>query len=202
MKRIFSKPIINETEVYMNFVGFYPFTVNVWNLFAPSTGIKLKVSFYHHQCYFEVNDTDRNKVEHFKVEHTKTDCESIIQPGKSLSFPMYFGDESLEISLHLEGNDAGNEPTTSYLISAGDTAECMVIATDPVNIEREKERDPVDGTSASDTGKNGFWKGGIWDFEPGSDDPPKNDKEWKLTIRKKIVDPQSDDVTIGPGTPG
>ena len=39
----------------------------------------------------------------------------------------------------------------------------------------------------------------MWEV-PGQLNP--DNKGWKLTIKKFGPDPQSDDVTVGPGTPG
>jgi hypothetical protein len=195
--------------MHSQFAGFYPFTVSVWNFFSPDTGIKLKVTFNHHQCYFlGQGDGSNFELDHFKVENNSTQKDHYIEDGKTLAFPMYFGDETLDITLYFE-NETDNEPlgiapTVPYLLSAGCTALCRVYkintdGTEGIAIPPYCQAGDDSPTPIKVNGKE-YYKGGTWAFDPN--DPQKNGNGWKLTIMKKVVDPQSDDVTIGPGTPG
>jgi len=181
-KMLFKNGIKSKKEVCMNFAGFYPFNVSVWNFFAPDSGIQLKVTFTHHKCYFdEKND--------FKAEHIPIGPDGqplgkdyMIEPGTSLAFPMYFGDETLILSIA-----PGHAPTSDYQLTAGDTAECYQTGLG----------DPEDGSSGGRKEIKGktYWMGGTWAIAPGK-------TAWQMEIIKVIPDPQSDDVTVGPGTPG
>jgi len=174
----------------MNLVGFYPFLVTVWNLFEPEhqskdrrNGIKLSVQHFYHPSYFQSSTSDWEKG--FKIEHGMTSKSSIIDPGSSLSFPMFYGDEYLILSLHI--GDHSRVPTSPYQLNAGGTAECCSLKKlgDPIRLPNRVSLPKHEGD---------YWQGGTWVIEPGT--------SWTMKIRKIIPDPQSDDVTVGPGTPG
>lgn len=160
----------------MQLVGFYPFFVSVWNFFAPSTGVKVKVTFNYHKCY-----TDENS--NFKAEYIQNKSTYIIEPGMSLAFPMYFGDETLDVEL----DTTGKIPQSDYLISTGESAESFQTGLG----------EPQEGSSCGHKTVKGetYWMGGTWQIGP-------TNSTWKIEIRKYITDPQSEDVTVGPGTPG
>lgn len=160
----------------MLFAGLYPFTVSVWNFFPPGSEVKLNVAFSYHICYSDAANYD------FRVINNKTNSPYKIDPGMSLAFPMYFGDETLVISI-LSGNIPGN-----YLLTAGDTALCLpdtALGVPQPGSYRDKEI----------IGDETYYEGGTWAINQAN-------KTWQLTIKKIIPDPQSDDVTVGPGTPG
>lgn len=185
--------------MHSQFAGFYPFTVSVWNFFSPDTEVKLKITFNHHLCYFlGQGDGSNFELDHFKVENNPNPKDHYIECGKALAFPMYFGDETMDITLYFE-NETDNEPlgiapTVPYLLSAGCTALCRVVNNAEQDITPYCPSNDVPPTPITINGKN-YYKGGTWAFAP-------NVNDWKMTIMKKVVDPQSDDVTIGPGTPG
>lgn len=164
----------------MNLAGFYPFTVSIWNFFAPNSGIKLNVTFTnHHKCYFDGNND-------FKIEHSTKNNDKchIICAGKSLAFPLYFGDETLVLSIE------SGTPPPDYQLTAGDTALCSLKV-------GEDFIPPEEGSSGDNkiiTGKE-YWRGGTWTID-------STKTGWQLEIKKIIPDPQNEDVTVGTGTPG
>ncbi|MGD2085455.1 MAG: hypothetical protein PVH61_04645 [Candidatus Aminicenantes bacterium] len=161
----------------MNLAGFYPFTVSIWNFFSPNLEIKLKVTFHHHHCYFDENND-------FKAEKIPKKIEYKIDSGKSLAFPMYFGDETLVLSID------SLIPSSDYQLTAGDAALCSLEV-------GENTISPAEGSSGGTNVINGkeYWRGGTWTIST-------KEEGWQLEIKKIIPDPQNEDVTVGPGTPG
>ncbi len=172
----------------MFLLGNYAFYTRVTNLFPPKSEIRLNVTFFQHRCYINENND-------FIAEHIKTDdernplngCIYTLEPGTSLSFPMYFGDESIIISLNSESS-----PNMNYFISAGAKAK---------SIPCETLGEPVPGSYLEkvDNDNESFYVGGTWIIKPENQEKPK---AWTFTIQKYGPDPETDDVTIGPGTPG
>lgn len=166
----------------MLLVGNYPFIITVWNFFAPpgvrQEEIRLKVTFTQNRCYYEENGD-------FKAEHNSTVSQYLIKPGISLAFPMYFGNETLVIEL----DSPGGIPGSPFKLSAGGKAQNI-----PQNLGEPEagsylfKKKNLDGET--------YYVGGTWKVDP------TENAGWKLTIKKFGPDPQSDDVTAGPGTPG
>jgi hypothetical protein len=157
-------------------LGNYPFTTRISNYFAPGSGVLLKVTASRHQCYYDSNID-------FKVENNLTVKEFSIEPGMTLAFPMYLGDETLAISIDNEGT----YPTVNYYLSAGAKAKSIPntqLGTPSCYFEQIEKNGEV------------FYAGATWTIEKGSS------SQWQLTIKKYGPDPETDDVTLGPGTPG
>ncbi|MDQ1349929.1 MAG: hypothetical protein QG657_230 [Acidobacteriota bacterium] len=167
----------------MLLVGNYPFIISVWNFFAPpdegQEEIRFKVTFTQNRCYYEENRD-------FKAENKLTESQYLIKPGISLAFPMYFGDEILLIELDPDG---GN-PDSPFHLSAGATAENF-----PNTILGVPSEGSYFDKRISPKGEP-YYVGGTWTVDP------IKKAGWQLTIKKFGPDPQSDDVTVGPGTPG
>lgn len=167
----------------MLIVGNYPFIIGVWNFFAPSSDepeeIRFKVTFTQNRSYYEENLD-------LKVEKSATVNEYLIRPGLSLAFPMYFGDESLLIEL----DSTGGTPGSPFHLSAGAKAENFpnAILGAPIDCSDFDKRTNPKGET--------YYVGGTWTVDP------IKKAGWQLTIKKFGPDPQSDDVTVGPGTPG
>ncbi len=167
----------------MQLVGNYPFIISVWNFFAPPSEdqkeIRFKVTFTQNRCYFEGNLD-------LKAENSPTVNQYLIKPGISLAFPMYFGDETLFIEL----DPTGGTPDKPFQLSAGTTAENFpnaILGVPVAGSYCDKRTTPKGDT---------YYVGGSWAIDPIAK------AGWQLTIRKFGPDPQSDDVTVGPGTPG
>jgi len=181
----------------MQLTGIYPFVVSVWNFFAPSTNVKLNVTFRHHYCYFGDDGTFTATPLKDKQGNLMDGFGRAIDAGMALAFPMYFGDEALEISI-----DSQNTPNGDYQLSAGATAECSLEVPHPSNPGNYIYPPPIAGSNCDpnpnptpDESFPTYYKGGTWKID-------STKAGWNLTIKKIIIDPQSDDVSIGPGTPG
>jgi hypothetical protein len=167
----------------MQLVGNYPFIISVWNFFAPpkegQKEIRFKVTFTQNRCFYEENLD-------LKIEKNLTTNDYLIKPGMSLSFPMYFGDESLVMEL----DSTGGTPGSTFHLSAGTTAE---------NIPNASLGEPLENSyldKRTNSKDQTYYVGGTWEVNPVTN------AGWQLTIKKYGPDPQSDDVTLGPGTPG
>ncbi|HLP60843.1 MAG TPA: hypothetical protein VK186_18525 [Candidatus Deferrimicrobium sp.] len=165
----------------MLLMGNYPFIISVWNSFAPPKnppGVQFKVTFNQNRCYFEEN-------EDLKTEHALTVNTYLVTPGSTLAFPMHFGNESLTIELA----QRGGIPNSSFRLSVGCKAK---------NIPNNELGTPIEDSfikTGTDSKGEIYYVGGSWEITP-------DNKNWKLTIKKFGPDPQTDDVTVGPGTPG
>lgn len=172
--------------------GNYPLTVRVFNVFDPKSKVELNVKRYHHSCYYlqkqSHEDIPNSKV--FVVENVPREGEEetyTIMGGSSLAFPMYFGDESLVLSID-------GTPQREYRIRAGAKAKCYTeVLGDPdelsplgMGTEKNSNNEEID-----------FYRGGSWEIDP-LDDPKTG---WKLTIKKYGPDPEDDDVIVGEDPP-
>lgn len=167
----------------MSVFGVYPFNVYVANIFEPGRNVRIKVTHYHHRGYY--TGEEQNNMQ-FIIEPIQTEGGvHTIPGGYRLGFPMLMGDEYLEISLDL---DTGNRPDHNYEITVGARARARVnrISTDEPILPRV-------GTCMEL--KKEYYSGGTWELN-------KDETDWKLTIRKYNPDPETDDVVIGPATPG
>ncbi len=157
-------------------LGIYPFTTRISNLFAPNSGVLVKVTAGRHKCYYDNNND-------FKVENNLTVKEYSIEPGMALAFSMYIADETLVISI----DSHGDSPTCDYYLSTGVQAKSIP------NTQLGEPTEYIDKIE-----KNGeiFYIGAVWAIKKGTGN------ECQLTIKKFGIDPKTDDVTLGPGTPG
>ncbi len=150
--------------------GTYPFVVYVRNKFGDSdSGVKIQVKHHYHPNY------DDNK--------TLITSEDIhIKYGETVCFPLFFLDESLDITL--EGS-----LSSSYYIWAGVKARCYTAGmVSPTYI-------PSPIGQKTDEDDELCYCGGTWELL-------SSDTAWTLTIKKYSPDPEDDDVIIGTGTPG
>lgn len=164
----------------MTLYGTYPFLVYVANTFAPDSDVIYKVKCYRFLFYYDY-ETKNTIIE----TSAATQKVHSIEAGDRLAFPLYFGGEYLEISM--EGT-----PGYDYQIVVGRKAKCY-----PDNVLKA----PLEGTYKDLLGENdrpkgttGPYGGGIWNVS-------KDEKDWKLIIKKYGADPESDDVAIGPPPP-
>jgi hypothetical protein len=153
--------------------GMYPFVVYVRNKFGDSdSGVKIQVKHHYHPNYDE-------------SEALITSEDIHIKHGETVCFPLFFLDESLDISL--EGS-----PSDSYYIWAGVKAKCYPSHMDnPTYIPSPIGKQTVEQDEGPDT----FYGGGTWELQ-------SSDTSWTLRIKKYSPDPEDDDVIIGTGTPG
>jgi hypothetical protein len=175
----------------MFYAGDYQFNVRICNVFDPSFNITFNVERCHHLNYFsrDLSSPGERVVVVKDVPDPGNGKLYQIEGGDSLTFPMYFEDESLTLSVSGDLNQLPN----NYTISIGTTAKCYPSGGMKL----------IDGTSAG-TGQdpppeNGvpgqtYYKGGAWSIPP-------SDTGWKLTIKKFGPDPEDDDVIIGPDPP-
>jgi len=103
-----------------------------------------------------------------------------------LNFSMFFGDDYLELSI-----DPDHVPTSNYYISAGGKAKSIPnesLGAPNLTLKKieEKNGGPVS------------YAGGLWNIDPSFN----RNSTWQLTIKKYNPDPETTDVTVGPGTPG
>lgn len=165
----------------MALLGVYPFTAFVANTFPPDLGIKLQVYHFHHRFYYDLSNQNGYILANIQsdIAHVQP---LLITPGYKLGFPMYFGDETLEIRPEPTPIPIGD---TRYFVIVGGKAEAKLL---------DSTGHPVDPVSQSNYTDNGYWQGGVWES------PDK--KGWKLMLRKHIFDPEEDNVLIGPDNPG
>lgn len=167
--------------------GDYRFTVYVANIFDPQLKINIDVIHYHCRRY-HLHYGKKKGI----TEEKKTKFKHKIRGGYRLGFPMFKGDEYLEISCDKQKtlNDALEEGVTdNCIIKAGHRAKVYL---DPADIEKWEYTDMGHGKGEDDYGT--FYNGGHFS-------PLKDNKNWKITIRKYDPDPASDNVTVGPDTP-
>ena len=160
----------------MTLYGMYPFLVYVANTFKPDSDVIFKVKCHRFRSYYDP------QTKNFIIETSvTTPKEHSIEAGDRLAFPLYFGDELLEISLDLE---KGVLPTDDFLIAAGRKAKCY--PNDALGRPQEDTFLAIE--------KDKSYGGGIWNVS-------KEETDWTLTIKKYGADPESDDVVIGSPPP-
>lgn len=160
----------------MAILGAYRFTVFIENLFGPGKEDKgtITVHRHHHRSYAD----DSGDI---KVEKKKTRREYKVQQGDRIGFPMFFGDEALDISVD-------NPPDNGYVFTVGIKAKCFP----PNNKEPDIQLLPelLHGTD----GNRVWYSGCSWKLS-------KEEAGLKFTIEKYGPDPEDDDVTVGPNEP-
>lgn len=171
----------------MSILGAYPFSVFVTNIFGPDSKTVINVKHYHHPTYYD-KETKSYKIENIPADHNKIN-EYSVQNGHKIGFPMYLGDEHLEISL-------GGPHPDFYSIQVGEKAGCLLYAPDGSSIQPTIPTDA--GAKTGDNGHLFYYKGGTWIFPSIPGQPGK----WTLKIMKFRFDPEDENVVIGPGTPG
>jgi hypothetical protein len=170
----------------MSILGAYPLTVFVANIFNPASNTVINVKHYHHPTYYD----DKTKSYTVAKIQTGDDAKSYsIHPGHTIGFPMYLGDEQLEIWLE-------NSPTENYSVQVGAKAGCTLDDPDGESIPPTVPTDL--GEKKDENGNVVFYKGGTWTISPEQG----KQEQWTLRIQKYTFDPESDNVVIGPGTPG
>lgn len=160
----------------MAILGAYRFTVFIENLFDPGKenvgGIT--VHRHHHRSFAD----DMGDI---KVERRKSKRKYEVHQGDRIGFPMFFGDESLEVSVH-------NPPETGYIFTTGLKAKCYP----PNGLKPDVQLLP-ELLSGSD--ENGEWYAGCsWKLS-------KQQAGLTFVIMKYGPDPEDDDVTVGPNEP-
>jgi hypothetical protein len=174
----------------MSLLGVYPFTVFVANNFRPDPDPKhsviVNVNHYHHLTYYD-KANKRYTIEDIDPESYPQLYS--IPCGYRLGFPMYFGDEYLEISLDLEN---GRAPGDIYNFAVGAKAGCLV--TDSKGQSIPPTKPTVLGLKDNEDGVVKYYKGGTWKIDP-TNNPYAN--KWKLKIMKYSFDPEEENVTIG-----
>lgn len=163
--------------------GNYPFTVRFLNSFDPALGISLQVARYQHKSYFKKKENSQDPILYVIEDLAREEELYTIEGGMSLAFPMYYGDDRLVLSID-------GTPPDKYKISAGGKAK---IYRGGLLENMEPEEGTHLGKEKDDYGD--FYRGGTWNILP---DP----NGWTLEIRKYGPDPQDEDVTVGPATPG
>jgi hypothetical protein len=172
----------------MFYAGDYTFFVRICNTFDPCMEIDFTVERYHHLNYFS-SEICKSEARVVVVKDIPTCKEKALHykivGGDSLSFPMYFTDEYLILSISgkLENLEKKKE---NYKISLGTKAKIY-----PGSLGA-----PIPGTSCGNGSDDfgNFYKGGAWSITP-------NQTDWAITIRKFGPDPEDDDVIIGPDPP-
>jgi hypothetical protein len=196
----------------MKIFGFYPFNVNVANMFAPDLNVNLNVSCFQHRTYFKKQQDESLSI---MTEMTSPDGKSsltnlgpiLLHGGASLAFPMQFADENVVITL-----ENSSQIDYGYSISVGGKALCRAYlyqnATTKTLLESVDNvkftassfetsdifKDELSKLNSKDGG--GFHVGGTWDI------PASFPYGWTLEIRKHTFDPETVSVPIGPTTPG
>ncbi len=167
----------------MALFGVYPFTLYITNMFGPDTGVSVELKVYSHRSYYD----DESK--RFVVEPVKPGEDPVkysIPYGGSLAVPMYFGDSYAQISLR-------GLPKTTYYVASGGKARNY-----PLNgLEKAEVTETVLGTGTDDDAET-FYLGGVWEIDPSNTDTDN----WKLQVKKYSMDPEDDNVVIGPINPG
>lgn len=160
----------------MSLLGVYPFTVFVANKFSPDSGITINVDHYHHRTYYD----KANK--RYAIDDLESSPQTYSIPGGCrLGFPMYFGDEYLEISLT-------GTPADTYYIRCGAKSGCK--GDNNLENENNAEFTPTELGCKEDNGSVIYYRGGTWKLLIPSTD-------WKLKILKYTFDPEDENVTIG-----
>jgi hypothetical protein len=171
-------------------MGNYPLTVRILNLFDPQLEVTLNIVRCHRRSYFrKIEKGSEDSIGYFKdaPENIPEPRTYTIQGGDSLAFPMYYCEDSLEISL-------SGTPNRKYCIVAGAKAKCYPI---------EGLGAPNKGTSlgsGTDDAKKVFYRGGTWIIDLNDSDCPNNEN-WILRIKKYGPDPEDDDIVIGEDPP-
>jgi hypothetical protein len=161
----------------MSLLGNYPLTVFVANHFNPNSEITIIVNHYHHLTYY---DQENNS---YTIKNPGSSPQSYsIQGGCRLGFPMYFGDELLEITLT-------GTPPSPYYIRCGAKSGCL--GEDDLTDTSKAEFIPTEFGDKEDVdGSVIYHRGGTWKLL-------KPSTNWKLKIQKYGFDPEEENVTIG-----
>lgn len=177
--------------------GNYPFLVYVTNIFKPdspdSKNVIFKVICHRFLSYYD-SESKNLITETCKIPKDKVFCQQpdskpykhlmdhYIEAGDRIAFPLYFGDEYLEISLDL---DMGGSPPHDYQIVVGPKAKCYP----------NDELGPPEKDTYLPLEEDNAYGGGKWEIK-------KDETDWKLTIKKYGPDPETEPVEIGEGPPG
>jgi len=195
----------------MKIFGFYPFNVNVSNMFDPSLEKELQVSFSQHRVYFTKTENQGLNV---ITEITSPDGESnlnvfnsSIPGGVSIAFPMQFADENVQVTLADSSSIdykysisvGGKALCRAYKYDGGITDSLLESCDDVEFIESSFETNPVFSTELAklnEAENGGFHVGGTWEI------PASFAYGWVLQICKHTFDPETVSVPIGTTTPG
>ena len=143
--------------------GNYPFTVRIFNLFNPDLKVDVEIKRKHLRIYIRSIKDDKGNTLHGYFKDTPDNIPGdriyTIQGGDSLAFPMYYKEDSLEISLK-------GTPNRKYCIMAGAKAKCY-FSEDPG--APENATDQSGGTWTIDPAKNN-WKLRIVKYDPDPED--------------------------------
>lgn len=171
----------------MILLGTYPFLVYVANMFEPGSNVIFKVRCHRFLSYYD-SESKNYITETCKITEKGELCkqsehlmEHYIKAGDRLAFPLYFGNEYLEISLDLEN---GGTPPHNFQIVVGPKAKCYP----------NDELGPPEKNTYLTLEEDEAYGGGKWEIE-------KDETDWELTIKKYGADPETDDVVIGAGPP-
>ena len=181
--------------------GNYPFLVYVSNIFEPDSKVIFKVICHRFLSYYD-SESKNFITETCEIPEDKFFCqqpdskpythfmEHSVEAGDRIAFPLYFGDEYLEISLDLEN---GGPPTHYFQIVVGPKAKCYPNR-ELGKPKNWKERELPDDSYVPPEFL-GPYSGGKWEIKKGETD-------WKLIIKKYGPDPETEPVEIGQSTPG
>jgi len=184
--------------------GTYPFLLHVANTFNPDSEATLNVTCHRFRSYYDDEKIIIETCKKCKLKvlggsggkegrlvgfcnQTKHLMEYSIKPGDRIVFPLYFGDEYLEISFDpKEGNLSTS--TYPYTIFTGKKAKAIFTFDDLTVVPTYPKDDKIL--------EDGFYPGGGWVVKEKN-----KDSIWKLIIKKYGTDPETDDVVIGPPPP-
>lgn len=157
--------------------GDYPFFVNVWNRFENGSGVTLTVTFSH---YYNGADPGGSPPPGMNSNEYE------IHPGDMIAFPLYWAnmDESGDYHGEYLEITMSNPPT--------DTDHYYVLLGPKANYEPDVSQSII-GVKPIPSGTGGK-NSGIYEV-------PGNEGIGKITVKKMMHDPETDNVSIGPDIP-